>query len=375
VRKKQTSKKRLNIISKILIFINFLAVISLLLSYISPYFNPINIWIFAFVGLVYPVILIVNIFFIVFWLIFGKKYFLLSLITILIGFNYIGRFYQISGDEDIPHKSNSFKVLSYNVHDLTENNYLKTNKDNNKIFDFLINDSPDIACIQEFHSKGKNYYFPLVFLKEKINSNNYYYQSYFRPGANAIAGMAIFSKFPIVNNGFFEHESSRKFGIFADIVTKSDTIRIYNLHLESIMLSYNDLSYVKGIIENSDKIEKSRSKTKRIFYKFKTAFQKRALQVNIVSEHIKNSPYPVIVCGDFNDTPVSYTYHQISKNLNDAFLETGSGIGRTYANILPAFRIDYILYNDFFDSYNYIIRKIEISDHYPISCYFSKREK
>jgi len=141
------------------------------------------------------------------------------------------------------------------------------------------------------------------------------------------------------------------------------------------MLSYNDLSYVKGFIKNSDKIEKSRSKTKRIFYKFKTAFQKRALQVNIVSEHIKDSPYPVIVCGDFNDTPVSYTYHQISKNLNDAFSETGSGIGRTYANILPAFRIDYILYDDFFDSHNYIIHTIEISDHYPISCYFSKREK
>lgn len=352
-------------------FINILAIVSLILTYISPYFNPLNIWFFAFMGLSYPVILLINIFFIVFWIIFGERYFLFSLIAVLLGFNYIGRFYQINGEDDISSINNTFKVLTYNVHDLTENNYLKTNKDENIIFDFLINDAPDIACIQEFHSKGKNYYFPLVFLKEKLNSSNYYYQSYFGPGKNAIVGMAIFSKFPIVNKGFFKHKSTRNFGVFADVISQSDTFRIYNLHLESIMLSHNDLSYVKGIITNSDEVEKSRSKTKRVLYKFKTAFQKRAIQANIISGHIKNSPYPVIVCGDFNDTPVSYTYKQISKGLNDAFVETGSGIGRTYAGVLPAFRIDYILYDDFFESYNYNVNKIDISDHYPVSCYFS----
>ena len=372
--KKKTSKKPLNIFYKILIFINFLAVLLLLLTYITPYINPLNTWIFAFIGLVYPVILLVNLFFIIFWLIPGKRYFLISLIAVLIGFNYIGRFIQFKIEDDISSIKGTFRVLTYNVHDLTENNYLKAKKDNNKIFDFLINDAPEIACIQEFHSKGENYYFPLVFLKEKLNASKYYYQSYFGPRINAIYGMAIFSKFSIVNKGFLKHESTRKYGIFVDVTSQSDTFRIYNLHLESIMLSHDDLSYVKGIITNSDEVERSGSKTKRILKKFKTAFQKRAIQVNIVSEHIKNSPHPVIVCGDFNDTPVSYTYEQISDGLNDAFIENGNGIGKTYTGVIPAFRIDYILYDDFFNAYNYNVKKIEISDHYPVSCYFSIKE-
>ena len=98
------------------------------------------------------------------------------------------------------------------------------------------------------------------------------------------------------------------------------------------------------------------------------------MQVDDVSQHINNSPYPVIVCGDFNDTPVSYTYHQLSKNLNDAFVESGKGINYTYSGILPVFRIDYILYDDFFKSHDYNVNKIKISDHYPVSCNFSKRE-
>ena len=369
--RKKTSKKPLNIFYKILIFINFLTVLLLVFTYIAPYINPLKTWVFAFIGLVYPVILLINLFFIIFWLIAAKRYFLISLIAILIGFNFIGRFIQFGSEDNISSTESTFRVLTYNVHDLTENNYLKAKKDNNKIFDFLINDAPEIACIQEFHSKGKNYYFPLVFLKEKLNANKYYYQSYFGPGKNIIVGMAIFSKFPIINKGFFKHESNRNFGIFADITSQSDTFRIYNLHLESIMLSHDDLSYMKGIITNSDEVERSGSKTKRILKKFKTAFQKRAIQTNIITKHIKNSPHPVIVCGDFNDTPVSYTYEQISDGLNDAFIENGNGIGRTYAGVIPAFRIDYILYDDFFNAYNYNVKKIDISDHYPVSCYFS----
>ncbi|MCD4773532.1 MAG: endonuclease/exonuclease/phosphatase family protein [Bacteroidales bacterium] len=368
--RKNPSIKPLNFFYKILILINSLAVLLLILAYISPYINPLKIWIFSFIGLGYPIILLINLFFIILWIVLLKRYFLISLIAVLIGFNFIGRFIQFETKDKISLNKTAFRVLTYNVHDLTENVYLKSAK-NNEIFDFLINDAPEITCIQEFHSKGKNYYFPLVFLKKKLDASNYYYQSYFGPGKNIIAGMAIFSKFPIVNKGILEHKSTRNFGIFADVISQSDTFRIYNLHLESIMLSHKELSYVKGIISNSDDVERSGNKTKRIINKFKTAFQKRATQTNIITEHIKNAPYPVIICGDFNDTPVSYTYEHISDGLNDAFIKTGSGIGRTYAGVIPAFRIDYIFYDDFFDSFNYKVEKVDISDHYPVSCYFS----
>ena len=113
---------------------------------------------------------------------------------------------------------------------------------------------------------------------------------------------------------------------------------------------------------------------REIIRKIKTASEMRAEQVRKIREHIDNSPSKVVVCGDFNDHPVSYSYQKIRKNLKDAFVESGRGIGRTYVGKLPSFRIDYILHSKGFNSYNFKTINFRMSDHLPVTCILIKKE-
>ena len=99
----------------------------------------------------------------------------------------------------------------------------------------------------------------------------------------------------------------------------------------------------------------------------KSSYKKRAEEARVIKEHMQSSLYPIILCGDFNDTPLSYAYNTISENLKDAFKESGKGIGQSFVK-LPALRIDYILHNESFKSYNYTKHKQKLSDHYAVSC-------
>ena len=149
-----------------------------------------------------------------------------------------------------------------------------------------------------------------------------------------------------------------------------DTVRIYNMHLQSIAFGATDYQYMDDLEKNkqTEDIEHSKSIGKRL----KKAFIKRARQADLISESIAASPYPVIVCGDFNDTPASYTYHRIAGNLKDAFVESGNGFGKSYVGKFPSFRIDYILHSKQFKAFDFKTIHEELSDHYPVVTYLEK---
>ena len=150
----------------------------------------------------------------------------------------------------------------------------------------------------------------------------------------------------------------------------NDTVRIYNMHLQSIAFAPNDYKYIEDLqsdVENED-IERS----KNILRRLKLAFIKRAKQSELISASISSCHFPIIVCGDFNDTPASYTYHTISQNLNDAFVESGNGLGRSYVGKFPSFRIDYILHSDKFKAHNFKTIREELSDHFPVVTYLEE---
>ncbi|MCD4744920.1 MAG: endonuclease/exonuclease/phosphatase family protein [Bacteroidales bacterium] len=372
--KKSNNKYKISFPVRIILFLNFLAVLLLLISYTASYINPERSSIVAFIGLIYPFLFLLNVFFIFLWLFIKKRYLFISLIAILIGWNHIGRFIQYNSEKNINNTQPKLKILSYNVQNFVKQNitnttHIKDFQNRNKIFDFIKNQSADIICIQEFLSDGERYLYLLEDFGNQNNTPYHYYSNYYLLKKNKIDAIATFSKYPIINNETIRYEK-KNICIYSDIIFNNDTIRVYNVHLASIRLGHDDYSFFSDLTSQQNQNTDLKKKSKKILSKLKVAFLKRAQQVEIISEQIKKSPFPVIICGDFNDTPTSFTYHVLSKNLKDTFVESGNGFGNTYiGKILPSFRIDYIFYDDKFDSYDFKISKVKFSDHYPISCY------
>ncbi len=364
------SKQKKSVSLNIIFIFNNIAVLLLLLSYVSIYISPDKFWFFAFLGISYPYFLLVNILFLIFWIIKLNKYFLLSLIAILIGFSSFNKTIKPFPNSK-QSTENQFKVLSYNVRlfDVFKYKWRDKNSydDRNKIFDFLKEENAEIVCLQEFFYNKSHHFKTSDTIIQFIDAKNVHTEFTSKNDSNYFYfGAATFSKYPIINRGKIEFENKTdNICIYSDIIKNKDTIRIYNIHLESIKLSKEDENFYSDFSNNKEQ-EKLKKGSLKIFAKLKRAFIKRASQARNLSDHIKKSPYPVILCGDFNDTPISYSYNKVSENLKDAFLECGSGIGNTYNGKFPSFRIDYILFSDFFSANSFEIKKIDFSDHYPI---------
>lgn len=339
------------------------------IAYISTYISPQSVSWLAFFGLLYPYILLVNIIFTIFWILKKKLFFLFSLIAILIGWNFLASFLQFnvfSKNKDL--STNTFSFLSYNVRLFDLYNWSDNQATKSKVFNFLKVESPDIMCLQEFYYDETNK-FPTLDTLLKFRNVNYVHDEYTSHVHDVYHfGIATFSKFPIINEGKILFRNTNNICIYTDIIIADDTIRIYNNHLQSVHFQPKNYNFMDSITQsyNNTKLIGIVDILKRI----ESAFIKRAFQVEYISEHIENSPYPVIVCGDFNDSPFSYCYRRMRKELADAFIESGMGIGNTYVRKFPSYRIDYILHSKDLKSYHYKKSKIKYSDHYPIQCEF-----
>jgi hypothetical protein len=177
--------------------------------------------------------------------------------------------------------------------------------------------------------------------------------------------MVTMTSFPIVDMNEIRFEGTGNMAIYTDILVGVDTIRIFNVHLQSYGINPENYSIVESPMLDE---KRDLREVRDMAGKLKRAFKMRATQVLKIREQIDGSPYPVILCGDFNDTPLSYSYQILKRNLNDAFIQSGHGVGRTYVGKLPSFRIDNIFYADKFESYNFTTHDFILSDHLPISC-------
>lgn len=179
-------------------------------------------------------------------------------------------------------------------------------------------------------------------------------------------GLIAFSKFPITNKGVvpFENQGDNA-SIYTDVNIDGKTLRVYNNHLASIKLEKRYYKTMKTINEQdySNLFNKSLSLLEEV----KNGFVKRSVQTDLIQNSISTSPFPVLVCGDFNDSPTSYTYNTIKGDLQDTYMNSGSGSGRTYIGEFPFFRIDYIFADSTLESSNYRTHPEELSNHHPIS--------
>lgn len=370
-------RKRLSYINRFAWFLNMGAVIALLIAYFAPHVSPENFWYIAFFGLGYPILVIINVLFVFYWLVLLRPRFLFSLVAVLAGWTYLQAYIQINFNTAAPDKTKDrFKLMSYNVKLFDLYNW-KNNKDTrNGMFDLLKEEAPQVLCLQEFYHSDKGDFKNLDTLLQLQNADYHHVEYTLTLRDRDHWGIATFSTYPIVGKGKIKFNTrSNNICIWTDIKINDDTIRVYNMHLQSIHFGYADNKFLEEVKKaepaaETNEIEASKS----ILRKLKRAFIKRSEQADKVAQHIKKSPYPVIVCGDFNDTPSSYVYRTLGEGLEDAFVESGSGLGRTYINF-PSFRIDYILNSPAFKTYNFRTVSANHSDHYPITCYFEMWEK
>ena len=375
-------KKGIGFLGFILRLINLILIIALLISYLAQWISPRHFWPIAFFGMAYPVLATLNLIFVFHWIFRRRKFAIYPSIALLIGIGMIGRFIGIGTNVEMANNKSQLKVLSYNVH--VFGRYIKDHQGNqhyerDQIISFVKEQQPDIMCMQEFRSLDKgNSENNFKKFKKECGFKYYYAEKYTENSKHFY--QVIFSKYPIKYSGYIPSSGSNfeLTGLFADIEYQGKLIRVYSVHLQSFQIS-SDTYLIKNNLNNLDvtKAENQAQlkKTSKFFAKkFKTAFEKRAKQIGALKEHMDQSPNPIILMGDFNDTPSSYAYGQLSRDLDDAFVENGSGFGQTYIGPYPSFRIDFIMHSPELNNYQFNTWQVQFSDHYPISAVFTMSE-
>lgn len=327
--------------------------------------SPAKIWWSELIAISYPYFLIINIVFIIFWLFAGIRWALISTFFILLGFNHVSLFYQFGNDEAQETDSISFSLMSYNVRLFDLYNWTGNLKTRAEIFDKLSNEQPDILCFQEYYNQDYGDFQNTDALKKFLHAKNAHVEYGITLRKTNHWGLATFTRFPIVGRGRVIYEEGKtNFGLYTDVKINKDTLRIYNVHLQSNHFKERDYRFIESPDSGSNK--QILQSTKRIMRRLKDGAVKRAQQVDELKIHMNNSPYPVVLCGDFNDPPFSYAYHVLSENLDDTFTEHGSGIGVTYIGKIPFFRIDYVLHDENVNCVSHEVDTTRLSDHKPI---------
>lgn len=352
------------------IFCNLAAAICFVLGNYVKFFNPEHWWFVGLLTLSLPYILLTLIIFFFCWLIAKKIWLLISLLAIAFCWRGVQNIFPFNFSEKFKMEKNdsSIRVMSWNVEHFDILQHKTHPEQKVKMMELVKQYQPDIACFQEMvggdDDKAINY---LGDFKRRLDFTGYYYSYDNRLDFDQDHhfGIIIFSRFPIINKKTisiypFDYNSIFQ---YVDVAYKTDTVRIFNLHLQSIKFTSKNLKYIDNPDLNSDKtLAESRS----IVSKLKSGFLKRAKQANMVREEIDKSPYPVIVCGDFNDVPNSYAYGTIGDGLQDAFVKQGWGFGRTFSGIAPTLRIDNIFVDQKFTIQQFMRVSKKLSDHYPL---------
>lgn len=343
-----------------------LLAITLLISYLAVHISPGDFVLPAYFGLAYPYLLLLNIIMVITWAMLLRFEALISVIVIALGFTHFSNYLKLakpSGD-----KTGSFKVLSYNIRFFNYFESMKGSGSEKTVIEFLNTQKADIICLQEYFVPG-NKSAKEASIKAALGGKYHSHIKVIGWGKNKYYGIATFSRFPIIKKGELIHPGSSSLTIYTDILVQNDTFRIYNNHLQSFRLKGMERSFIEEMTaEENETFEE----VKVLSTSLRKGFIRRSLQAQVLKDHLNSSKYPVIVVGDFNDTPVSYSYRKIRKGLNDSFVNSGYGAGFTYKGNYPPNRIDYILYDDALLNNSFEIIKAKYSDHYPIIAWFRK---
>jgi endonuclease/exonuclease/phosphatase family metal-dependent hydrolase len=363
------------------IIVNIIAGVFFLLGCYGYLFDPHYYWPIGFLTLSTFYFLLILVGFIFFWLFIKPRRTLISIIAILIAFKPVSNIiaFHFSNTFSKTKPADALRVMNWNVAQFSVMDLKKKPGIKDRMLATINEYQPDIACLQEMVAEDStvNDHGHIDGFLEKLGFKNHFYSYNSKEDFWGYAhfGIIIFSKYPIINKqtvSFYPHDYNSIFQ-YADIVKGKDTIRVFNIHMQSLRFSKSNLKYIdKPTVEDEKRAIKE---SKNIIAKFKTGFLRRKIQAERIRTEIDKSPYPVIVTGDFNDVPNSYAYHTIGENLNDAFVEKGSGLGRTFSGISPVLRIDIIFTDKKMKVLQFNLVKKKLSDHFPIIADVAMPEK
>lgn len=339
---------------------------------LSTYISPETFGFGPFLAYTLPVWTIINLCYL-FLILYKKKYRLISALFIAGSLWGLNNTYKISGQTD----KGDLRVMSYNVRLFDVYNWLDRNswddwaerKDKGAVLDSIYNTvkeaNPDVIAFQEYFNQPFGTYKTKREFKRKQNYK-YVHDAYSFKEKGSSYGMATFSKYPIIGKEYVTFSNAQNNGILVtDIVKETDTLRILNIHLQSFKFGKEHYKYLRSLKDSTyEAIDLPR--TKNLIKQLYTGFNKRTKQLDVVNQQINKSPYPLIICGDFNEIPLSYIYEDINSKLTDSFLEAGSGLGITHTSNYPFMRIDYVFTSPKIETVGYQTIARELSDHYPI---------
>lgn len=351
-------------LKKIFIIINVVLALAIISIHFAAGVSPQDFWIFAFLGLIYPLFLLVNVVFAFVWLFTKTKLLaLISFIALIITYKSNMATFQIS----IPAKTtDEISLMTWNVKNFDLYNWSGNEETRAKMFELLKENRPDILCLQEFYTEDKGKFQNLKDLKKELNYKYVYFAKTYTLNKNRHWGLVIFSDKKIIDTGklLFKEGTLLNTCMYADIaLSKTQNVRLYNVHLQSNQLNTEDMQLFETLDEAP---EKTKSSIFSVVSKMKKGYINRAKQTHQVLESKANSPYPSIIVGDFNDVPISYAYKQLSKGMQDAYVKKGNGFSKSFNSKVPYLRIDYALFHSMFKINKYEVIEAELSDHYPV---------
>ena len=314
----------------------------LLLSYGLAYVPPKTFSLISVLSLSVPLWIVLNIIFVVYWLIKLKKQLILSLVILLLGYNHVLTFYKLSSEPSIK-TEDTFTVMSYNVRLFNLYDWIDDKSIPSKIQDFIAKESPNIVCFQEYDSSIN------------LDFQSYPYKHQTNTSTSKKSELTILSTYKILHSGFIDFPNSANSAIYADVLIKSDTLRVYNVHLQS-----------SGIDANMNVETLDSEQSNKLLKRLGITFKAQQYQAELVAAHISKSPYKVLMCGDFNNTVYSYVYRILKGDLMDTFEASGTGFGSTFDFKYFPVRIDFILADKSYTTGTFQNYTVPYSDHFPI---------
>lgn len=360
----------LRIADVVILALTLVCSLLLIAACLARYIDPRKVWFFAFPGLIFPVLYIGEMVCGLWWIIRWKKYAVGVAVILLAGAGAAGAFYRPDlrrhYSEESPSRS-ELVVMSYNVMGFNSRFSSADSTVVERIASLITANNVDIVCFQEI---GGNLSRPEI---TGLLPDLKYYKVYpYNSGDNGktyYSGLALYSRYPILDTGLLpSKDDDRNFAMWADIRIQRDTVRVFDVHLNSTYIDNEDIDYLSSFKFVSGSRPKAR--LGEIVDKLRGSYVRRAPQAALLSQYVAESPYPVIVCGDFNDTPASFAYHKVSRGLQDAFIRKGKGGAGTYNGFFNMFRIDYILMSRRLDITNYYSFDEVYSDHEPVAAGF-----